>query len=89
MTDEDRRDTLALMTIVHGAGGTLRVPGKVVQEFIEKAAELGNAPVSIGYQLLPDGLLLVNLLGEEEIAAWDAGAERAENEASSKTDTDP
>lgn len=64
----DVRQTLLLIVLVHQAGGILTIPYDAIESTAKKLAKEGD--VTVGIQETPEGLLLINLYGEE-IDVWD------------------
>lgn len=73
----------ALLLILHQNGGFVKVTMNTIETFRELMERYKDDEVSVGSQRLPDGVILVSLLGKEQINAW--YGER--NEITSKTDS--
>ena len=65
---------IPLMCFIEERGGATLITNDTTQRLWAKLGELKPEDVCVGIQPVPDGVLVVNLIGEEAIKAWEAGS---------------
>ena len=69
----DTKFLMPLMCFIDERGGATCMTTATIQRLWDKLKDVPAASIGVGFQPVPDGIMLVNLIGGEAFTAWDDG----------------
>lgn len=83
------RFLIPLMCFIEERGGATLIPNDTISRLWSKLEGLKGEDICVGMQPVPNGVLVVNLIGKEAIDAWDVGVTPKEETNGADTPVDP
>ena len=69
----DSKFLMPLMAFIEERGGATCISTDTIKRLWDKIGDIPANVVGVAFQAVPDGIMVVNLIGEEAFKSWDTG----------------